>query len=81
MSDIKYTMLSKDIRAISSIFMVGDYQRSYIVGRYDITRIMAVDETGEISYVPWFEVWKGDRLFARVNASYVSEVFYQEGQA
>ena len=44
-------------------------------------KIHHADETGEMSYVPWFEVWKGDQLFARVNASYVSEVFYQEGQS
>ena len=30
--------------------------------------------------VPWFEVWKGDVLYARVNATYVGEVYYQEGQ-
>ena len=80
MSDIKHTMLSKDTRAISSLFIAGDYQRSYTVGRYDITKISAVDEVGNGAYVPWFEVWKGDQLFARVNASYVSEVFYQEGR-
>jgi hypothetical protein len=80
MTDYKYTMLSKDTRTISSLFIAGDYQRSYTVGRYEVTKISAVDEQGEMAYVPWFEVWKGDRLLARINASYVSEVFYQEGQ-
>lgn len=80
MGDLKYTMLSKDTRPICSIVINGDYQMASSVGRYGVTRISAVDETGEMAYVPWFEVWKGDALYARVNSKYVSEVLYEEGQ-
>lgn len=75
-----HTMLSKDTREVRSLFIAGDYQRSYEVGCYGITRIVAVDETGMGAYVAWFEVWKDDLLFARINSVFVSEVFYQEGQ-
>ena len=80
MSDLKYTMLSKDTRTIVSIVPNGDCQSAMTVGRWGITRISVVDETGEMAYVPWFEIWKGDALYSRVNSRYVSEVLYQEGQ-
>lgn len=77
MSELKYTMLSKDTRPIHSLVLENVFHQ---VGQSGITRISAVDETGEMSYVPWFEVWKGEALYARVNASYVCEVYYEEGQ-
>lgn len=80
MSELKYTMLSKDTRPICQIVLDADYQSAHTVGRYGVTRISAVDETGEMAHVPWFEVWKGDALYSRVNSAYVSEVLYQEGQ-
>lgn len=79
MSELKYTMLSKDVRPIQSLVMF-EAQNAHEVGRDGITRISVVDETGEMAYVPWFEVWKGDALYCRTNAAYVSEVYYQEGQ-
>jgi hypothetical protein len=80
MSELKYTMLSKDTRPIVSIILDADYQTTHNVGRYGVTKISVVDENGEMAHVPWFEVWKDDALYARVNSKYVSEVLYQEGQ-
>lgn len=80
MGELKYTMLSKDTRPIYQIFIADDYQRFHRVGTYGVTRISAVDENGEMAHVPWFEVWKGDALYARVNSAFVGEVYYEEGQ-
>lgn len=80
MDELKYTMLSKDTRPICQIVIGGDVQMSHTVGRYGVTKISVVDENGEMAHVPWFEVWKDDALYCRVNAAYVSEVLYQEGQ-
>lgn len=71
-----YTMLSKDTRPIRSIKLANNWHK---VGEDEVTRISAVDENGEMAHVPWFEVWKGSRLYARVNSRFVSEVFYEEG--
>lgn len=77
MSNLKYTMLSKDTRPIYSIVM---QIHAHQVGKDGVTNISVVDETGEMAYVPWFEVWRSDKLYVRVNAAYVHEVYYQEGQ-
>lgn len=76
----KHTMLSMDTRPICQIVINADYQTAHTCGRFGVTKISAVDETGEMAHVPWFEVWKGNALYARVNSKYVSEVLYQEGQ-
>lgn len=77
---MNHTMLSRDLRPICQLIIADDRQMAITVGRFDVTRISAVDETGEMAYVPWFEVWKGDKLYCRVNARYVSQILYQEGQ-
>jgi hypothetical protein len=73
-------MLTNDTRPICQITINADYQNAHTLGRYGVTKITTVDENGEMAHVPWFEVWKGDALYSRVNAKYVSEVLYQEGQ-
>ena len=77
---MNHTMLSNDTRPICQIVMNADHQTAHTVGRFGVTKISAVDETGEMAHVPWFEVWKSDVLYARVNSKYVSEVLYEEGQ-
>lgn len=76
---MNYTMLSKDTRPIYSVVLSGPVM-GHQVGKDDCTRISAVDENGEMAHVPWFEVWRGDALYCRVNAAHVAEVYYQEGQ-
>jgi hypothetical protein len=70
-------MLSSDTRPIKSIILGRTFHK---VGEDDVTRISVFDERGEMSMVPWFEVWKGDRLYCRSNAAHVHEVYYQEGE-
>lgn len=76
MSELKYTALSRDVRPVRSIVLDGERHQ---VGEHGVTRISPFDETGEMAYVPWFEVWKGDRLYCRTNAAFIAEVYYEEG--
>ncbi len=81
MSELKYTALSKDTRPIVFIETPDSHSHAWHrVGENGVTRISVFDENGEMAHVPWFEVWKGNALYARVNAKYVCEVRYQEGQ-
>lgn len=73
---MNHTMLSKDTRPIYGLTL---QIASHWIGSDGVTRISAVDENGEMAHVPWFEVWRGDKLYARVNAAHVNEVYYQEG--
>lgn len=80
MSELKHTMLSKDTRPICQLVIENDVQFAPTIGRHGVTAIVAVDEEGQMSYVTWFELWKDDLLYSRINANYVSQVLYQEGQ-
>jgi hypothetical protein len=41
------------------------------VGRDGITKIVAYGEPGHMANRPWFAIYKGDHLFARVAAEHV----------
>lgn len=49
-----------------------------MVRHNNCTLIEAYDELGEMGYVPWFMVWNGTKLIARVNGKYVKFVYYLE---
>lgn len=65
--------ITKDQRTILHIIGDGDY---FGVGSGNCTLIEAYDELGEMGYVPWFKVWNGTKLIARVNSKYVKFVYY-----
>lgn len=48
------------------------------VGRDGVTKIALTMERGEMSIVPWFAVYKGDRLAAMHPAVQVGGVHYRE---
>ena len=50
----------------------------YAVGGNGVTAIEPYDEYGEMSYVPWFNVWRGETLWCKVNGAHVSTVQYRE---
>ena len=50
----------------------------YCVGRGRTTRIEAYLEDGEMAGVPWFAVWEGKHLCARVRAGAITEVRYKK---
>lgn len=70
------TTLSRDDRRIS--FCVLQNGNSYVVGdKTGVTDIIAYDENGEMSYIPWIAIYKGDFLFVRVSGRYLSEIVYE----
>lgn len=74
---MNYTTLGKDERPIFSIVLENVWHQT---GKDAVTSITIVEQTGEMAYIAWFEVWHSDLLYCRVNSSYVNEVYYQEGQ-
>lgn len=50
----------------------------YQVGSNGVTSIEAYNEDGGMSYVPWFMVRKGARLYCKVNAAHVATVVYAD---
>ena len=50
---------------------------SIYLGSGGITKIIAYAEAGEMSNVPWFEVWKDEVIYSRVNAAKVAQVEYK----
>ena len=51
---------------------------SLVVGYNGITEIREVNESGEYSFIPWVEVWAGDRLHARFNQHKLDHIFYKK---
>lgn len=55
---------------------------SYHVGSDGVTAIEPYDEVGQnsglLAYVPWFNVWRGQNLYLKVNGAYVVSVQYKQ---
>lgn len=42
----------------------------------DVTEIREVEECGEMAFIPWVEVWNGDRLIFRSNQHKLEHIVY-----
>lgn len=60
-----HTALSRDERQITSA--IGE-RGNFAVGDFGVTKITAYDENGEMAYVPWLAIWKGDAVVVRCPA-------------
>ena len=40
------------------------------------TEIREIEENGEYAFVPWVEVWNGERLLARFNQHKLEHIIY-----
>jgi hypothetical protein len=69
-------LLDKNDRPIKSIYCQEDCRADYIVGIQGVTEITVALESEQFSEVPWFEIHAGDKIMARINAAYVTEVEY-----
>lgn len=72
------SVLSQDKRPILSLWFGDEEGSHWIVGGQDVTEIEAYDEVGAEAMVPWFAVYKGRTLVARVNAAKVETVIYRD---
>jgi len=68
------SILMDDKRKIISIWL-GD-ESGWRIDQNDITAIVPYYETGEMAYVLWFAVYKGDEIISRVNGKFVWNVNY-----
>ena len=46
----------------------------FIVGREGVERITVVLESGQMSQVAWFVVWRNGKVMERCNSAYVANV-------
>ena len=65
--------LTKESR---SVWGLEIQSRRWQVGKDSVTAIEPIDVTGQMAYVPWFNVWRGQTLACKVNAAYVTVVEY-----
>ena len=63
-----------DKREIISIWL--SEENGWRIDQNDITAIVPYYETGEMGYVLWFAVYKGDEIISRVNGKFVWNVNY-----
>lgn len=66
------TVLSRDKRPIQSIFWPVEGAEGFTVGSNGIEKIVAYDEQGDQSFVPWLAVFVDGQVLARVPAAHVS---------
>ena len=45
-------------------------------GTQNITEIREVEDDSEVCFIPWAEVWAGERLVARFNQHKLEHIFY-----
>lgn len=63
-------------KAPSAVRCIDFGGSSISVGTNGVTAIEPYDEFGQMSYVPWFNVWKDHVLDCKVNAAHVQTVYY-----
>lgn len=69
------TVITKESRLVIGLQMDGGYHH---VGSDGVTAIEPYDEVGQMAYVPWFNVWRGETLYCKVNAAHVVSVQYKQ---
>lgn len=65
----------KSIRVYGPIGEYGDME-TYYVGEKDVTEIRAVQKEGSMSYIPYVQVWKGEKLFAEFCQHNITGVYF-----
>jgi hypothetical protein len=66
--------LTKEPRTVLGLSMPNN--DTFHVGNDGIAAIQPIDVTGQMAYVPWFNVWRGKTLVYKVNAAHVAVVLY-----
>jgi hypothetical protein len=68
--------LKEDYRPIMGVYFPEDCSNGYTVGREGVTRIDVAMENGQYEAVPWFEIYIGEKIVARLNAAFITQVTY-----
>ena len=68
-----------DGREIRVLRLPGGGGRGWAVGRDSVDKIEVYGEPGHGVMAPWFALWSGGKIWARVNAAMVESVGYVRG--
>ena len=72
------SQITKRPETIRALYLTDDVRLT--VGGNGVTAIEPYDEAGQGAYVPWFNVWRGQSLWLKVNAAHVRSVEYAQGK-
>ena len=67
-----------DERTIQMVVAFGDDGASWRVGYKECTKIVPYREAGQMAYVTWLAVYKGNDIVTRVNCAGVEFIDYDE---
>lgn len=74
------TIIAEDPRPVSTIaFGPTERDFAYSVGVSGVTLIKPYLEPGEMSFIPWFAVYIGDEMIARVPSRMVMVIYQPPG--
>ena len=59
------TQIVYDERPVSALYFEGEGAGRIKVGESGVTAIVAYEEFGEMAGVPWFAIYKGDKIKER----------------
>ena len=68
-------VITKESRLVIGLQMDGGFHH---VGSDGVTTIEPYDEYGQMSYVPWFNVWRGKVFYCKINDAHVVSVLYKQ---
>lgn len=68
--------LQKEVDCIEK--QVGDEKNFYKVGSMGVTRITVFYENGQMGKVPWFRVYKGEEVYAELDATNCVVIYKQK---
>jgi len=61
------TLMWDDRREVKSV-SVAELQAAYLVGACGVTKIVPYKERGQTDFVPYFAIYKGESIIARLPA-------------
>ena len=67
--------ICKDNSTIKALIFPDD--SGVYVGKADVDKIIAYQETGDMAFVTWFAVSGSGKIISRVNAAHVEMVVYE----
>jgi len=61
-------------RRIKSIYTVN--ANSYTVGNSNVEKITAVEKSGDMAYIIWYQIWVDKEVIREINSLHVEDVEY-----
>ncbi len=77
----EHTYLAKDKREIVRVFHVQYEEIGYDINNSSCDEIIAYDELGQNSCVPWLAIFKNGEIIARMPAEHAALICYTVGDS